>query len=176
MDLGSAIFGLLAVACFVVPVIYLQMVKKNERKKFLKEFLQLAEQEQLKISAHDFWNHSCAIGIDTNKNKLLFLKKQEGNEQKVIIDLVEVEKCSLINISRNVNDNRVVDRLGLGFTFRNGKHPENSLDFYNKEENLSINDEHTLSEKWKATINEHLQARPESAKQIQLKNNTRSAA
>lgn len=78
MELGEVIFALIALACFIVPVIYLQRKNKQEKKKFLKEFLHLAEQEQLMISAHDFWNHNYAIGLDTNSDKLFYLKRKES--------------------------------------------------------------------------------------------------
>lgn len=158
MELGEAIFGLAALACFIVPVIYLQRRNMLEKKKFLKEFLQLAGQQQLTISANDFWNHSYAVGIDTNKDKLFFLKKQEGVDYKVLIDLTEVENCSLLNINRTINDSLVIDRLALGFTFRNPKLAEKTLEFYNKEETMAVNDEYQLVEKWTTLINAHLQA------------------
>lgn len=176
MELGSVIFGLLAVACFVVPVIYLQRVKKIEREKVLKEFLLLAEQEQLRISTFDFWNHAFAIGIDTHKNKLFFFKKEEGKAKKMLIDLSEVEKCSLINISRLVNDSRVVDYLGIAFAFKNAKFPEKNLYFYNKEESLSVNDELQLSGKWKDIITAHLQTLPVQTATVKVLSNTRTAA
>jgi hypothetical protein len=156
MDLGSAIFGLMALACFIVPVIYLQRRSSQERKKFLKEFIQAAEQQQLSISVHDFWNHGYAIGIDTNKHKLFYLVSKEGINQKQIIDLCEAEKCSLINMNRMVNDSKVIDRLALKFSFRNSKLPEKALEFYNKEETMAVNEEFQLAEKWVAIINAHL--------------------
>lgn len=116
MEPGEAVFGLAALACFIVPVIYLQRRNWLEKKKFLKEFLQLAGQQQLTISAHDFWNHTFAIGIGTTNDKLFFLKKQGDVDYKVLIDLSEVEKCTLLNINRNVNDSVIIDCLALGFT------------------------------------------------------------
>lgn len=156
MDLGSATFGLVTLACFIVPVIYLQHLRTKERKKFLKDFMHLAEQQQLFISEHDFWNHSQAIGMGTSKNKLFYLKKQEDQEQKILIDLYEVEACRLNNINRNVNQNKVIDRLELVFTFRNPRIPQRTLVFYNKEETISLHEELEIVERWKTIINARL--------------------
>lgn len=157
MELGSVIFGLLTLACFVVPVIYLKRASKKEKNKFLKNFIQLAEQQQLSISRHDFWNHSFAIGIDINKNKLFYFKKCGDLDQEVLIDLYEVESCRLNNINRNVNQNKVIDRLELVFTFRNPRLAQKTLVFYNKEETISLYEELAIIENWKTIINTHLE-------------------
>lgn len=159
MDLGSAIFGIFALACFIVPVIYLQRAKKKERTKFLKGFTDLAEQQQLSISEHDFWNHCFAIGIDTSKNKLFYLKKQKETEQKFLIDLSEVEYCRVNNINRSVNQDKIIERLELVFTFRNSKLPQKALEFYNKDETMALHDELQLIEKWKTNINSRLEVK-----------------
>jgi hypothetical protein len=163
MDLGSAIFGIFSLACFIVPVIYLQNVKKKEKKKFLQNFLQLAGQQQLTISQYDCWSHYYGIGIDSSKNKLFYLKKDKETEQKIIIDLSEVEKCFLINKNRNIQGSKVIDQLGLGFSFLHSRLPEKTLVFYNKEESMTVNDELQLSEKWKAIVNANLQVPRRSA-------------
>jgi hypothetical protein len=157
MDLGSAIFGLITLACFIVPIVYLQITKKKEEKRFLKNFLDVAAQQGLVIAQSDFWNHSYAIGIDSKANKLFYLKKHEGVEQKTLVNLAEVVNCKLINVNRNVNDSRVVDHVGLSFTFRNVRMPEQTLAFYNREESMGIGDEIQLSEKWKAISDSGIQ-------------------
>lgn len=159
MEVGEVIFGLLALACFIVPVVYIQRRGRQEKKKFLKEFLQLAQQQELNLTTHDFWNHSYAIGLDPLKNKLFYLKKREGEEQQVVIDLAEIEKCRFINANRTVNGSRVIDRLALGFGFLNSGLPEKNLEFYTKEESMAVHDELALAEKWQELINSHLSGR-----------------
>ncbi|WP_152425248.1 hypothetical protein [Nafulsella turpanensis] len=160
MDLGSIIFGLFTLACFVVPVFYLQKLKKKEKKKFLKNFLDVAAQNGLVISQSDYWRHSYAIGIDSKANRLFYLKKRQGVEQKTVINLSEVVNCRLMNMSRKVNDSLVVDHVGLNLTFRNASMPEQTLEFYNKEESMGIDDELQLCEKWKAITDSLLQVTP----------------
>ncbi len=176
MDLGSAIFGIFTLACFIVPVIYLQSKKSKEKKEVLKIFKALAQQQGLIISAHDFWNHCYAIGLDSEQNKLFYFKNQDGREQNVVIDLTEVEKCSVVNVNRMVNDNKIIDRLGLSFAFRNPKLPEKILEFYTKEEGMPVNDEFQLSEKWKAIVDARLQAHPPAKESNPAKGRLRTAA
>ena len=156
MEPISVIIGIITLACFIVPVLYYQGVQKRKRKEFLKNFIGVAQQEQVMVTEYDFWNHGYAIGIDRVKNQLFYLKKKEGKEQKILIDLNVVDRCSLVNQNRLVGDNRTIDRLSLVFSYRNAKHPEKELEFYNKEESMSLNDELQLLEKWKSLVNTKL--------------------
>lgn len=153
MDLSSIIIGLCAIAFFVVPIVYVQSAQKKKRKAFLKSFLSLAEQQQLNITQHEVWNQYYAIGLDASTNKLLYLKKRNGEEQKVLIDLAEVEECSVVNSKRTMQDNIIIDRLALAFRFRNPKRAAQTIEFYDKEVSMALNEELRLSEKWKNIIN-----------------------
>ena len=157
MDLISVIIGIISLAFFIVPVVYLQMVKKNEKKKFLDNFLLLAQQQQLNISEHDFWNHSYAIGLDDTNKKLFFLKTAGGTEQKISINIKEIEKCVLVNKSRIVDKSKVIDRLELVVTLRNVRQSEKTLEFYDREESMSVNEEVQLIEKWNKLINDRIE-------------------
>lgn len=176
MELGSVIIGLVSLACFILPIIYLQNAKKKEKKKFLKEYMLLAEQQQLTISQCDFWNHGYAIGIDPLKNKLFYLKKLEGKEQKITIDLSEIASCRIININKTEKDYKIVERIQLAFTFRNLRKAEMTLDFFDKEESMTIHDEHQLSEKWNTFINEHLKVQSKSRTNVGSGSNNLKAA
>ena len=160
MELGSLIFGLFTLACFIVPVIYLQNVKKQEKKKFLQDFNLLAKQQGLEISQADFWNHSYAIGIDSQKQKLFYLKKNNEQEQKILVDLAELVSCQIINKSRYEQDTMMVDHVLLSLTYQNPGVAEKTLEFYDKNESMTIDDELQLSEKWNTIINSQLKLRP----------------
>lgn len=157
MDLESFIIGLISLALFIVPIMLIQRKQRQQKKKFLENFMNLAEQKQLKITEYDFWNHCFAIGIDKGQNKLFYLKKQNEGEQTALINLSEVAACRVINMNREVNGDRVIDFIELRFTFRNPGIPEQALEFYNKEKSLSLNEELLIAEKWKAIANTSLQ-------------------
>lgn len=157
MDLISALIGIVSLAFFIVPIVYLQIMKKNGRKKFLNNFMLLGRQHQVNISQHDFWNHSYAIGLDETANKLFFLKTAANTEQKISINLSEVEKCKLVNKNRTIDNNKIIDSLELVLTFRNPGMPEKTLEFYDREESMSVNEEVQLIEKWNTLINSRLE-------------------
>lgn len=170
MELGSLIFGIAALACFIVPVIYLQMSKNNEKKKFLKDFARLASsQHQLTLSQSDFWNHAYAIGLDKQKNKLFFQKKGSGTGPGEVIDLNKVSACRLNNKTRDMKDTRVIDVIQLSFSFRNTGQTEKHLRFFDKEEDMVVNQELALAEKWNAIINDHIknQSQAQSIKGVE---------
>lgn len=158
MDLASIIIGLICCALFVVPVIYINSVQKNKSRKLLANFVDLAAQQQLIMSQHDLWKHCYAIGIDNKANKLFYLQKTADTEQKILINLAEVEACHVVNVNRNVNNNKVIDRLELLLSFRNTKLPKKILEFYNADNNMALNDELRLVEKWNTIINQHVEA------------------
>lgn len=159
MDILSALIGLGSLAFFIVPIVYLQMVKKKEKKKFQDKFLQLARENNANISILDIWNRSHAIGIDEAGNKLFFLKTGAGTDKKVLIDLAEAEKCKLVNKSRTVDNNKVIDHLELQITFKNPGAPEKVLEFYDREESMSVNEEYHLIEKWEKLISSRLDSK-----------------
>ncbi|WP_017730776.1 PH domain-containing protein [Nafulsella turpanensis] len=156
MDLGSVIIALVLLALCIVPFIYYSGVQKKKKKNFSKELINLAEQQNVKFSQYEVWSHYYGIGIDTSTNRLFYFKKREDKEQKAFIDLSEVEKCRVNNVNRMVNDNKIIDRLELVFKFRDSKMPEKALEFYNKEESMSLHEELQLSEKWANIINSNL--------------------
>lgn len=158
MDLASIVIGLICCALFVVPVIYIQSVQKNKSRKFLADFTNLAAQQQLIMSQHDLWKHCYAIGIDSRANKLFYIKKAADTEDQVLVNLSELAACSVVNINRNIHDNRVIDRLELLLSFRNNRLPKQTLEFYNGENSMALNDELRLLEKWNTIINSSIEA------------------
>lgn len=150
---------------FIVPFIYIQRSQQKGRQRLLKSFLALAGQQQLRISQHDVWNRRFAIGIDTDQSKLFYLKKQGEEDQTALIDLAQVESCEVGNINRETNGNRVVDRIELHLAFRHARRPHQAIEFYDRAESLSLNEELRLAEKWRAVVDASLQPPPpQSAK------------
>lgn len=156
MDLDSAIIALVLLTLFIGPLAYYLVAQKKKRNIFLKEFIALAEQQKVKFSQLDVWGLYYGLGLDNSTNRIFYFKKRDGKENMVLIALSEVEKCHVNNINRTVNDTKVIDRLELVFKYRNAKFPDLSLEFYDNEESMSLNDELHLTEKWKAIINSSL--------------------
>ncbi len=152
MDLGT-ITSLAAFlfVCLIMIVIAGRNSRKNE-KQFLQAFYGLAEKHQCKISQYDRWRNT-AIGIDENTGKVFFIRKLEGKEILLYVNLEEILKCRVINTSRNVSSKegkiKVIDKLELAFTYRDKNSPEIYLEFYNADyESLTLRGELQMAEKW----------------------------
>lgn len=163
MDLTTSLIGLGLVALCIVPVLYFHFAQKAKRNQFIAEFMNLASQHQVKITQHEVWSHFCAIGLDTSANKLFYYKKRGDNVQQLLINLSEVEKCSLINLKKMQNEDEVIDRLALAFSYRNPRAAEKTLDFFSKEDYLALNGELQLVEKWKTIVNAQLDTKKKLA-------------
>ncbi|PRY07430.1 hypothetical protein CLV24_12379 [Pontibacter ummariensis] len=162
MDLGTTIIGLFSLALFIVPILYIQRGQRQQKKKFLEDFLKVTEGQQLSIRQYDSWPPYFSIGIDPVQRKLSYLKKQDQKEQTALIDLSEVASCRVVNEHRDVNGTRVIDFVALRFAFRNPRLSEQALEFYDREESMSLNEELMLAEKWQGIVNAHLQGTPQA--------------
>ncbi|PRX98424.1 hypothetical protein CLV24_1642, partial [Pontibacter ummariensis] len=147
----------------------IQKMQKQQKKKLQQHFLDLAQQQQLKISQYDFWNHNFAIGFDRAQNKLFYFRRQSEVEQTASISLSEVTACRVANINRDVNGSKVFDLIELRFKFQNPKLPEQALLFYSKEETITLNEELILAEKWNTIVGMHLPNQQSQINNISLK-------
>ncbi|WP_128396949.1 hypothetical protein [Botryobacter ruber] len=159
MDLVTITIGLTLLALCIVPFLYLQRRLQANKKKLIQEFNSLAQQRQLNISQYDFWEPGYAIGIDTDKKKVLYTRKKDGKEQLLVLNLSDLKQCRVNNLYRDSESGRTIDLVELSLVFANAKIPEKVFEFYNREVNLNFNDELLLAEKWKNIINSNLVAK-----------------
>lgn len=158
MDLTTTIIGLVITALCVFPLVYMHWSQKKDRQKFLAEFLHLATQQQVVVTQHEVWGNYFGLGLDTKANKLFYYKKRGDKEQKTVINLAEVERCSVLNVKKALNNDQVIDRLELVFTIRNPRAGEKTLEFFSRDEFMTLSGELQLIEKWKVLINTHLES------------------
>lgn len=151
MDLTTIIIAIIGLSIFIVPVILDQRSKKKRSKGIEQEFLHSAKNQSLKITYYDVWRNSTAIGINKTSGKIFFLKKEDGNDQKVLIDLAQVKKCSISKTSRGRKNS--TDQISLIFTFSKSDKPEQRLVFYRKDQDQTMQNEIELAEKWLSIIN-----------------------
>jgi hypothetical protein len=158
MDLQTIIIGLIAMALCVLPILYLQSIRKKEKEKLFKSFLSIASQRGVMISSFDLWEPFFAIGIDLLNKRLIYLSDCTYPETSVQIDLTKVDKCTVEKISNQVNGNMIIETIVLKLKHRSeSKLRDSSLVFYQKEMSLNLRDELQLAEKWKSIIESNLQ-------------------
>jgi len=154
------IFGLVILIIIVLAVVIVNSNKKNKKKQFVQTLTDLAEKSNCKISEYDLWNNTL-IGIDKDARKLFFIRKNEANAISNVIDLQGIQKCRAINSSRVVTNNdsnhTVTDKIELALTSPDAKIADTNLEFYNtNRDNLFLNGEIQLAEKWAAIVNTNI--------------------
>jgi len=159
MDFGT-IIGLVLILIIVLAVVILNSNKKNKKKQFVQTLFDMAEKSKCKISDNDLWNNTL-IGIDKNAHKLFFIRKTEDNSISKEIDLSGIQKCRVNNSSRVVinkdSNHTVTDKIELALTSPDAKIADTILEFYNtNRDNLFLNGEIQLAEKWSAIVNTNI--------------------
>ncbi len=161
MDLQTIIIGLVATALCVLPILYLQSIRKKEKGKLLQSFLAVAAQRQLQLSTSEMWDPFFAIGIDLQKMQLIYLSDCTYSESTIQLDLTTIEKCTVEKLSSQANGNLVIEAIALKIRYRDAaKFKESTLVFYQKEMSLNLRDELQLAEKWQKIIESTLKTIP----------------
>lgn len=157
LDLPTLLIGVGMVALIILPILYFHLDQKKKRAAFLQLFKLRAQQQQVQAEQCDMWSNYCAIGLDTQSKKLFYLRKNGEQEQQLAINLADVEHCTVNNLKRMHNGDQIIDRLELCFALRAPKGPVAIIEFYSKDESMTLNGELQLIEKWKTLINANVE-------------------
>jgi hypothetical protein len=160
MELESLVIFLIMVLIIIIPVVIINRKKKLKEKKLVQVLFDMAENKNSTINEYDNWNET-AIGIDKALQRIFFVRKTIENQITREIDLKEMEKCRFINTNRVINNKetsqKIIEKLELGFTFRDVKKAELILEFYNLNyDSLSLRDEINLAGKWSEIANSEI--------------------
>jgi hypothetical protein len=160
MDKASTILGLSLVVLTALPFIIYNVYKKIRKRKFLKDFNDMAEKAKLTFSQKELLHNCYAIGIDSVSKKLFYLNKQVDREVGTLIDLSEVEKCRVVTTDRHIksqySNNDHTNRIELVLTYTNTTKPENVLELYKNTEFMPTTDDFAQIENWLNMINSNL--------------------
>jgi hypothetical protein len=124
----------------------------KKRKKALQHLSDTAKNKNCTIEKNEFWNLA-AIGIDQSNKMLFFSRKKDGAAIYKTIDLTQIQKCNLV---RTESTNRAIDKLELQLEFFDKNKPNVSLEFYDKDQSMSLVNEIEISVKWHKIINQTL--------------------
>lgn len=143
-------------ACFFVPIFYLEVYKKRASKKFEKKFSDLALTHNITLSKFNSWRNLYAIGIDYKKGYLLYLNNENDQGDIRLIKLSEVSRCRIFKkeniIKSQKPDFKVITNLGIVISYLNSSKPELKLEFYRDENGNTLGDEINMAEKWAGLI------------------------
>jgi hypothetical protein len=157
MESGSFIFILVIVLVIVVLIVVSNINKKKKEKQLLSALKVMAGKNNDIISEFDLWNSS-RIGIDKTTQRLFFIRNTETEEVSKVVDLPEILRGKVVNISKSINykgsSQAVVERIELVLTNRDKNKPDVILEFYNSSsDNPILRNEILLAEKWAGIVN-----------------------
>lgn len=143
MEMGTIITGAIVILLCILPFVLLGSGRRKRQKQLQQTLQAQAAQQGGKITRHDCLRDA-AIGIDDEARTLFYVK----NETTQHIRLQEFKTCRVINNTRTVDNNRVVEQLALALTPTGNGRPDIQLEFYNAETDIQLNGELQLLEKW----------------------------
>lgn len=162
MDTSLVIMGIVLMAILILPFLLHHLSQKRKGTQLLNDIISLADSENATISQKEFWRERYAIGIDEFSKKLFYINKNKEKEERVTINLSDVERCRIDALSRNEKTKNgnvtIIERLDLVFTFKYTDRPEKVLQFYNSSEFMSTDNERPLIDKWFGIIKSHIKA------------------
>lgn len=157
MSLGLIITGVLCLLLLVIIVVSTSKSKKKKQVEYLDPLNRLAESAGCKISQYDIWNES-VIGIDELKNVVHAIRKTNGHEENITINLAEIFRCRVAEISRvsgpKEGNIKVFDRIDLVFTNKEKSKADQVIVIYSSStDRLTLTGELQLAEKWCMLVN-----------------------
>lgn len=158
MNLSFLLAFIIIIALIAIPIFISKNKKNNLKKVLYNTFQNYAEKNELIITQRETWNSRYYIGIDLEKRKLLFLNKNNEKEDFTLIDLNKIKKCRANKISRSIKSNvgnlLSIDKIEINFTPSTNDTPEINIPFYIDSEDINLNHEILISEKWEKIIND----------------------
>lgn len=154
MDTPTTIIGAVVLLACIVPLVMAHNNTKKKGKRLYALILGYAQAAGSKISQHDTWLNN-VIGIDNDTKTIFFIKHENDINFSQIVKLEDVKSC-YIRGAENIANIDDANKLELVFIYKNQNEGETSIEFYNREASIQLNDELQLIKKWEAIINQHL--------------------
>lgn len=159
MDLITTLIAAILVACCIVPFIAIGRSIKKKKTKLVQSLTKIANQNNCRISEQEFCGN-LGIAVSEKDSALLFYKVSKEKETSHYLKLNDILSCTINNVSRTINSKsgkyQVIDKLELHIAFKKHNRPEIVLEIYNSEDNLQLDGELQLMEKWAKHIQDEL--------------------
>jgi len=115
----------------------------------------------LSLTEADAWKGAYAIGIDTEKRRVVYLRKTGESIQEESGDLSDVKDCKVDVTARTEKTPNgsmtLVEAISLVISFTDRARGEKRLEFYSNEVFHSPGSERSLAEKWHKIISSAIQ-------------------
>jgi hypothetical protein len=159
MDTATILIGVAIALLCAAPVIFFTNTDKKTSSKLLKFIRKEAAKQQYNIAEPE-QSGDFALALDEKQKVLLFAKKLKYDYVFQSIGLKDYTECRVVRtdrLSHNKNTHSEgIQKIELRFTNKDKNKASLTLEFFNADENPSIQDELKLAEKWSVIINKLL--------------------
>lgn len=148
---------------FAILIIILYVISSRNKRKREKMFIGILSDlvgNNSRISMYDIWGSSI-IGADESINHVFFIKNIFDDETFQSIQLPEILKCKVNEVSRTVSIKgsgiKAIEKVELVFIYLDKNKPDSVIEFYNQDTGkLDLSGEFQLAEKWNKLLNESI--------------------
>lgn len=155
MKLDILIVDFLVVAAVVIPYFLFIFSARKEGARLRQQFREEAQYLAFHPEEQDQWNNNI-IGLNKEKEQLLFLQRRKAGIVTEFIDLKQVQACSILEQKKSLRENKrqqeVLEKLDLQLLLNDGSH--RTVTLYDCEETYSQDYELKHAEQWTRIINE----------------------
>lgn len=160
MDFASALVAVISIAAFTIPFIYLSRIQSGKKKQVLNLINSKAAENKIKLDEMDYWNQKYAIGIDFASNQVFYMKKTNEEWHTHLINLADYQNCAIYDANKKgrtpLSNAYGVTNLQLALHPKVTASKDQTLEFFDRSESLSLNGEWILIDKWKQLITKQL--------------------
>lgn len=161
MESYSLIIGLVLILLCIIPLWFFQRNQTKGLRKLTKAFKQSLANNNLTVNQPEFWNNSYGIGVDDMQGKLIYIKLKNDATREYVVDLSQIDKCSIQKKIQTSSSGKsgfnTIEALDLVLTRKNAEKQNDMLEFFNENEDRQLKGEEQIIEKWKKTIDGHIQ-------------------
>ncbi len=162
MENSSAIMGIVLLALFIGPVIYMIVSHSAKEKSIEKKLHKLATEHNMKLDQIEITN-SLLLGLDSTTKKFLIIDPKDYTKYEVI-DLKNVGQSVVAKSGQQQkigNQNKLaLTHIGLELLKNNSKEKVKEVVFYDEDDNDSLDADAQLfmANKWDKLIKSNLSA------------------
>lgn len=160
MEFGTIGIGLIVILLCAWPVAMLMRSRTKRKNEILKTLKTLADSHALHIAQQDVWSNT-AIGMDTQKKHLLFVRMQNDSASTTVVDLNNIALCNVNKRSSSFGEGNerysVMEQLEIVLQPMDKSKGLMVLLCYDaNEDSASLTGQLQLVDKWQAIIQQQL--------------------
>ncbi|TCO05371.1 hypothetical protein [Natronoflexus pectinivorans] len=167
MDTGSTIIGAIILLACIAPFFLIYVSRKRKESLKLQIIKGFAQQNNCEIDDFEF-DGDYTIAIDKNQNYIFFIKETKNGVINQFVDLSEIHFCRSVVSTRKVqNGNKyydVINRAELCFVPKDKFRSEVRFNLFTDDEDMQIDNELQVAEKWSQIINNQIEVKAHSAR------------